>query len=183
MLEHFYLNNLNSAGGDRYIGCGKPSCYCCEMYMQFHPARTRARPYHANAWAQWSPPVAINEGPTTHTRHSLAILCRMLNRLHHDIRIHIYHVHLLENAGSIRRQGSHSQYGLTIDCRGTVTRQGGCYLTTLPSTVQRRYKSKGNQWTRFRTMPFSNHLHIGYAYALAHLTRLVRVTSLAERRF
>ncbi len=89
MLEHFYLNNLSFTGGDRYIGCSKPSCYCCEMYMQFHPARIRARPCHGNAWAQWSPPVAINEGPDTHMRHSLAILCRMLNRLHHDIRTHI----------------------------------------------------------------------------------------------
>lgn len=89
MLEHFHLNQLNFAGGDRYIGCSKPSCYCCELYMQFHPADTKTRPCHGNAWAQWSPAVGMNEGPETHVRHSRAILHKMLNRLHHDIRTHI----------------------------------------------------------------------------------------------
>ena len=43
-----------------------------------------------------------------------------------------FQVHLPDNAAWIRRQGSHSQYRSTIDYRGNVMRQGGCYFTTLP---------------------------------------------------
>lgn len=60
VLEHFYGNGLEFVHGDRYIGCSKPSCYCCDLYMQKHPGRFRARPCHGNLWVNWAPPIALD---------------------------------------------------------------------------------------------------------------------------
>ncbi|EXJ95339.1 hypothetical protein A1O1_00459 [Capronia coronata CBS 617.96] len=48
VLEHFHRNGLDFVTDDRYIGCSKPSCYCCHIYMQCHPGRFAPRPCHGN---------------------------------------------------------------------------------------------------------------------------------------
>lgn len=39
VLEHFHENSLRFAGNDRFIGCSKPACYCCQLYIQHHPRK------------------------------------------------------------------------------------------------------------------------------------------------
>ncbi|KIW18408.1 hypothetical protein PV08_02696 [Exophiala spinifera] len=59
ILEHFYRNGLDFVTDDRYIGCSKPSCYCCHIYMQCHPGRFAPRPCHGNLWINWAPPYPL----------------------------------------------------------------------------------------------------------------------------
>lgn len=39
VLEYFYGNDLVFAGKDRFIGCSRPACYCCQLYIQHHPRK------------------------------------------------------------------------------------------------------------------------------------------------
>lgn len=55
-LDHFYRYNLPFAHGKRYIGCSKPSCFCCAIYMANHPLKPIKRPSHNNVWVKWAPP-------------------------------------------------------------------------------------------------------------------------------
>ena len=52
MLDHFHRYRLSFARGEPYIGCSKPSCYCCNAYMSAHPLKTQERPSHGNIWVQ-----------------------------------------------------------------------------------------------------------------------------------
>lgn len=56
MLDHFDLYNLPFAHGKRYIGCSKPSCFCCAVYMANHPLKLATRTCHNNVWAKWALP-------------------------------------------------------------------------------------------------------------------------------
>lgn len=56
ILDHFYNQSLNFAHGKAYIGCSKPSCFCCRVYMDNHPLKPMERPCHNNVWVRWSPP-------------------------------------------------------------------------------------------------------------------------------
>ncbi|KAL8381526.1 hypothetical protein RB595_005681 [Gaeumannomyces hyphopodioides] len=38
------------------IGCSKPACYCCKLYLKYHPARCIEPESHENVWLNWSPP-------------------------------------------------------------------------------------------------------------------------------
>ena len=61
MVEHFYFNQLHFFGNDRYIGCSKPSCYCCDLYLRNHPGNFEARPSHGNVWVKWCLPFEADE--------------------------------------------------------------------------------------------------------------------------
>ncbi|OQV08694.1 hypothetical protein CLAIMM_12922, partial [Cladophialophora immunda] len=56
LLHHFHLRRLDFIAGDRYIGCSKPSCYCCDLYLRKHPAGVQPRPSHGNVWIGWAMP-------------------------------------------------------------------------------------------------------------------------------
>ncbi|OAP60879.1 hypothetical protein AYL99_05881 [Fonsecaea erecta] len=56
LLLHFHVRRLDFIAGDRYIGCSKPSCYCCDLYLRKHPAGVQPRPSHGNVWIRWATP-------------------------------------------------------------------------------------------------------------------------------
>ena len=58
ILEHFHRKGLSFLLGDKYIGCSKPSCYACDVYMKLHPLKVSKRPCHGNTWVRWSLPHA-----------------------------------------------------------------------------------------------------------------------------
>ncbi|KAK6400561.1 hypothetical protein LTR81_024187 [Elasticomyces elasticus] len=54
---HFLASrNIELINDDRYIGCSKPACFCCSLYMRLHPAGVQPRPTHGNVWVQWCLP-------------------------------------------------------------------------------------------------------------------------------
>lgn len=56
LAQFFYLHELQFVFQDRYIGCSKPSCYACSIYLSKHPGNFVQRPSHGNAWFRWYPP-------------------------------------------------------------------------------------------------------------------------------
>jgi hypothetical protein len=66
-LQFYASQRMRLVNEDRYIGCSKPSCYCCSLYMNAHPARIRPRPTHGNIWVQWCLPSADPGQNTTMT--------------------------------------------------------------------------------------------------------------------
>ncbi|KIW36439.1 uncharacterized protein PV06_11328 [Exophiala oligosperma] len=93
LLEYFHRNGLDFATDDRYIGCSKPSCYCCHIYMHCHPGRFAPRPCHGNLWIHWAPPYPLpladrgapkNVGrPQEH--HTFKMLQEMLVSIRRDL--------------------------------------------------------------------------------------------------
>lgn len=68
---------MRMVNDDRYIGCSKPSCYCCSLYMKYHPGGFRPRPTHGNVWVLWCLPQAHHLDQVDIT--SLSILRHMAN--------------------------------------------------------------------------------------------------------
>ena len=85
MAHFFSVEGRQFVNGDRYIGCSKPSCMCCELYLEALSGNFAQRPCHGNAWIQWRLP-----GPSPSTSvAAIAILQRMADRLQRDIEIEI----------------------------------------------------------------------------------------------
>ncbi|RVX73267.1 hypothetical protein B0A52_02909 [Exophiala mesophila] len=91
VLEHFHQNRLEFTANERYIGCSKPSCYCCHIYMQCHPGRFSLRPTHGNLWIQWAPPLALPpasrnpNAPRPQNHHTFKMLQAMLIPIRLDL--------------------------------------------------------------------------------------------------
>lgn len=61
LAQWAYMNEIDFIFGDRYIGCSKPSCYACDMYLPRHPGDFVQRPRHGNSWFKWCPPRLIEK--------------------------------------------------------------------------------------------------------------------------
>ena len=57
LFEHFYWSDLHFLDDDRYVGCSKPSCYCCNLYFLEHEEGSIRRPCHGNVWTNWQSPL------------------------------------------------------------------------------------------------------------------------------
>jgi hypothetical protein len=62
VLEHFYKEGFKFANGDKYIGCSKPACFCCHLYIQNHPLRCIVPQSHKKVYFHWGPPLLIDGG-------------------------------------------------------------------------------------------------------------------------
>lgn len=88
LLEIFFQRRLSHYLGIPYIGCSKPSCYCCDLYMNHHPGHYLPRPCHGNVWKKWRPPLLTRESDETLSKHTKDILNAMVK----DIRSHLFSV-------------------------------------------------------------------------------------------
>ncbi|KAF7193189.1 hypothetical protein HII31_05415 [Pseudocercospora fuligena] len=86
MLQHFVNHDLSFLFEDRYIGCSKPSCYCCAMYMSMHSGEFEQRPCHGNAWLLWSPP--LEEGGDL-SEESSQIIKTMVDQMNGEVEARI----------------------------------------------------------------------------------------------
>jgi hypothetical protein len=57
ILEYFYRNELHFMDGDRYISCSKPACYCCHLYIRYHPLGVVEPGTHKKIYPNWGPPL------------------------------------------------------------------------------------------------------------------------------
>ena len=86
LLEHFYFQRLPYVWRDKYIGCSKPSCYCCHLYQRFHPDNPVLRPAHGTAWHRWAAPIIIDRDMDRQKwRHHLAIVNKMNEHIRRDV--------------------------------------------------------------------------------------------------
>ena len=85
LLEHFFHHELDFVNNDRYIGCSKPSCYCCDMYMRFHPGSFVTRPCHGNLWVNWQAPAPLTKVKAKAQKHTASILNEMIGTIRKDV--------------------------------------------------------------------------------------------------
>ena len=86
LLEHFFLNKFQFVMREKYIGCSKPSCYCCSLYMRYHPGNVVMRPAHNNVFLTWIPPLISRLDEEQVRKHNLDILNNMVAYIRRDVR-------------------------------------------------------------------------------------------------
>ena len=85
LVEHFYYHNFDFVNNDRYIGCSKPSCYCCDLYMKCHPGNYVQRACHGNLWIKWEAPAPPTEDREQARKHTASILNEMVVKIRKDV--------------------------------------------------------------------------------------------------
>lgn len=86
LLEYFYCNRetLQYLDNDPYIGCSKPACYCCSLYIREHPARFEAPASHQKIYLNWMPPTSVDgvqEPNSILARHEQSMLDKMVQSI------------------------------------------------------------------------------------------------------
>lgn len=56
MADYIFRSNWTYVGDDHYIGCSKPSCVSCHLYLRSHPDKVSTQSCHGNLWPKWCPP-------------------------------------------------------------------------------------------------------------------------------
>jgi hypothetical protein len=84
ILDHFFTNNIQFANGDTYVACSRPSCYCCKLYFDHHPAGASTGRSHGVLWIRWRLPRLLEsvEGTVDHT--TLKVLRKMSEQVRKD---------------------------------------------------------------------------------------------------
>ena len=88
LIDHFERNSCNFLGqDDKYIGCSKPACYLCHMYIAQHPSRYTIPASHNKVYVCWRPPdVYVREsGASGLLRVQERILLRMIDLVRKDL--------------------------------------------------------------------------------------------------
>lgn len=116
VLNHFFTKNLRFVNDDRYIGCSKPSCYCCSLYFNAHPGNFVQRPCHGNAYVKWSPPRSQSGTPS-------AITVNVLESMTRDIQGEL-RVQILNDIYG-RKRSRDSETGLTVSWNGQTETLAG----------------------------------------------------------
>lgn len=124
LLEHFYSNGLQFTESDRYIGCSKPACYCCTLYIRNHPGRFVEPASHHKLWTNWRPPDVsyLPDGKGAESHRNL--LNKVVEHIRGDAKNQI-----LDRSRS-RRWHPDSITGISSDMYGSVGSQGSPIPTT-----------------------------------------------------
>ncbi|KAH8771439.1 hypothetical protein BGZ57DRAFT_764455 [Hyaloscypha finlandica] len=88
LIDHFERNSCNFLGqGEKYIGCSKPACYLCHMYITQHPSHYAIPASHNKIYVGWRPPdVYIQEPGAFGLLHvQERILLRMIDLVRKDL--------------------------------------------------------------------------------------------------
>ena len=88
LLEHFYQNrnSLDFVGNDPYIGCSKPACYCCSLYIRSHPGQFVEPATHQKIYLNWMPPTSswnvrgLGSETVNHERDMLNKMAELIRR-------------------------------------------------------------------------------------------------------
>jgi hypothetical protein len=144
VLEYFYEMQKSFAGDDRFIACSKPACLCCEMYLEYHPARVMVYSSHRKIWTKWSPPrVQQFDDKNLAARQQKDILNKMTQDLREQVTTHVlqrlpsnrWHPDSITNITDIREFGISSD---SLEVSGAETPE------TLPSTYSQIHQSRSN---------------------------------------
>ena len=85
ILDHFFTNNIQFANGDMYVGCSRPSCYCCKLYFDHHPAGASTGRFHGVLWIQWRLPRLLESVQDTVDHTTLKVLQKMSDQVRKDV--------------------------------------------------------------------------------------------------
>ena len=109
LMEHFYFNDLRFVGRERYIGCSKRSCYCCSLYIRYHPGNFVMRPAHNNAYVTWCPPLFSRLDEERERKHNSSIMNQMNAHIRRDV------MQEIESQAFRREKGPDSTTGFEAD--------------------------------------------------------------------
>ena len=84
LLEHFHANTYRFVGGDKYIGCSKPACYCCFYYISAHPGNFVQPASHNKTYLNWRPPDVADNDPKGSVRQR-DVLNTMIKRIRGEV--------------------------------------------------------------------------------------------------
>ncbi|KIJ93039.1 hypothetical protein K443DRAFT_413658 [Laccaria amethystina LaAM-08-1] len=85
LLEHLYVHEYQFVDGDKYIGCSKPACYCCYLYICAHPGGFVKPPSHNKNYTNWSPPEIDPVGSVDPAKHRRDMLNSMCKEIREDV--------------------------------------------------------------------------------------------------
>jgi hypothetical protein len=85
LAEHFCSNKIKYLENDKYLGCSKASCYCCSLYLRYHPDNLVVRPSHGNVWRTWCPPLMAVGMPGVQAKHNLDLMNKVIAHLRRDV--------------------------------------------------------------------------------------------------
>lgn len=91
--ELLVLDHFEQTGGrflnerDRYIGCSKPACYLCHLFISCHPGGYASPPSHQKLYLNWRlPDVSADErNAATRFQHQQGVLLRMIETVRRDL--------------------------------------------------------------------------------------------------
>ena len=83
VLEHFW-ERRKFFEDDRYIGCSKPACYCCHMYIQHHPAGCAVPQTSRNVYLNWGLKMLPQGSRNPEYKHQRDILNEMAKSIRKD---------------------------------------------------------------------------------------------------
>lgn len=116
VLDWFYHKDLDFVDNYRYVGCSKPSCYCCDLYMRHHPGEFVRRASHGNLWPNWRAPIPPLDDGEAADRHT----SRILNAMNVDIRKDA--LHQIESRSGRRQRVPDSTTGMSASVVGPERR-------------------------------------------------------------
>ena len=85
VAHHFDSHNLRFVDGDRYVGCSKPSCYACTLYLELQIPEFAHRPQHGNAWFRWCLPDAVDRDGNADASATIRLARDMASEVRKDI--------------------------------------------------------------------------------------------------
>ncbi|KAJ5436244.1 hypothetical protein N7445_007129 [Penicillium cf. griseofulvum] len=91
--ELLVLDHFEQTGGrflderDRYIGCSKPACYLCHLFISCHPGGYASPPSHQKLYLNWRfPDICTDEqNAATRYQHQQSVLARMIETVRRDL--------------------------------------------------------------------------------------------------
>jgi hypothetical protein len=85
VLDHFEQTNGRFLfEQDRYIGCSKPACYLCYLFISCHPRRYARPPSHQKLYMNWRLPDIYGNQPSAGIRFNQQ--CEILNHMIQTVR-------------------------------------------------------------------------------------------------
>ena len=85
ILAYFHRKGMRFAACLPYVGCSKPSCFCCKLYADLHPLRAIPRETHGNTWVKWVLPCPTRVKQGKYCCTCTCILRCMLQHIHEEI--------------------------------------------------------------------------------------------------
>lgn len=74
LLEMFSTKKLQFLEDDKFIGCSKPACYCCHLYIQCHPGNFVEPASHQKIYLNWRAPDQCQGMPKGHQQNMFNLM-------------------------------------------------------------------------------------------------------------
>ena len=85
VAHHFDSHDMRFIDGDRYVGCSKPSCYACTIYLGLQTPVFAHRPQHGNAWFRWCLPDVVDRDGNADASATIRLARDMASEVRKDI--------------------------------------------------------------------------------------------------